>query len=152
MSELKVYKMVDKDYCDDSFCIVPSDVYLKSEADEEIAKLNRQVKFLQTTHSSCNDCNKCADGMGRVFDESLDELKNEKAYLLEHTTEVINSQERVIRHQKHKRCLAMSKLCRSEWAAAIFIPDKGMDEKYAGRYMRWEKRWLKLAKQFKEEK
>lgn len=111
MSELKVYKMIDKDYCDDSFCIVPSDVYLKSEADEELAKLNRQVKFLQTTHSSCNECNKCADGMGRVFDESLYELKKEKAYLLEHTTEVINSQERVIRHQKYKRCLMMAKWC-----------------------------------------
>ena len=152
MSELKVYKMIDKDYCDDSFCIVPSDVYLKSEADEELAKLNRQVEFLQTTHSSCNDCNKCADGMGRVFDESLDELKKEKAYLLEHTTEVINSQERVIRRQKYKRCLAISKLCRSEWAAAIFIPEKCMGEKHAERYMRWEKRWIKLAKKFKESK
>ena len=36
MRELKVYKMVDKYYCDDSFCVVPSDVYLKSEADEVI--------------------------------------------------------------------------------------------------------------------
>ena len=36
MSELKAYKMIDKDYCDDSFCVVPSDVYLKSEADEVI--------------------------------------------------------------------------------------------------------------------
>lgn len=34
--ELKTYKMVDKYYCDDSFCIVPSDVYIKSEADEVI--------------------------------------------------------------------------------------------------------------------
>lgn len=87
--ELKVYKMVDKDYCDDSFCIEPSDVYIKSEADE------------------------------------------------------------VICHQKYKRCLAMSKLCRSEWAAAIFIPEKCMGEKHAKRYMRWEHRWLKLAEQFK---
>lgn len=36
--ELKTYKMVDKDYCDDSFCIVPSDVYIKSEADEVIRR------------------------------------------------------------------------------------------------------------------
>lgn len=43
MSELKVYKMVDKDYCDDSFCVVPSDVYFKSEADEMIAELKNQV-------------------------------------------------------------------------------------------------------------
>ena len=152
MNELKVYKMVDKDYCDDSFCIVPSDVYLKSEVDEELAKLNRQVEFLQTTHSSCNNCNKCADGMGRVFDESLDELKREKAYLMEHTTEVIKSQERVIHRQKYKRCLAIAKLCRSEWAAAIFIPEKCLGDKHAKRYMRWEKRWLNIASQFKEAK
>lgn len=37
MSELKVYKMVDENYCDDSFCVIPSDVYLKSEADKIIA-------------------------------------------------------------------------------------------------------------------
>lgn len=44
MSEqLKVYKMVDEYYCDDSFCIVPSDVYLKSEADKLIAELNMRI-------------------------------------------------------------------------------------------------------------
>ena len=152
MSELKVYKMIDKDYCDDSFCVVPSDVYLKSEADEELAKLNRQVEFLQTTHSSCNNCNKCADGMGKVFDETLDGLKKEKEYLLERTTEVINSQERVVHHQKYKRCLAIAKLCRSEWAAAIFIPEKCLGDNHAKRYMRWEKRWLNIAARFKEAK
>ena len=148
MSELKVYKMVGEDYCDDSFCVEPSEVYLKSEADEELRKLHRQIEFLQTTHSSCNDCNKCADGMGRVFDESLDELKKEKAYLLEHTTDVINSQERVIHHQKYKRCLAMARYCRSVWCSIIFI----RDETGAGRYMKWERRWLRIAEQFKEAK
>ena len=44
MRELKVYKMVDKYYCDDSFCVVPSDVYLKSEADELIAELEEKHK------------------------------------------------------------------------------------------------------------
>ena len=145
MNELKVYKMVDKDYCDDSFCIVHSDVYLKSEADEELAKLNRQVKFLQTTHSSCNDCNKCADGMGRVFDESLDELKKEKAYLLEHTTEVINSQERVIHRQKYKRCVAMS----AYWDAVRY---KCIDEKHRRQADKNNKRWLELSKRYKEAK
>lgn len=143
--ELKVYKMVDKDYCDDSFCVVPSDVYLKSEVDEEIAKLNRQVEFLKTTHSSCNDCNKCADGMGRVFDESLDELKKGKAYLLEYTTEVINSQERVIHRQKYKRCLAMS----AYWVAVRY---KCIDEKHRRQADKNNKRWLELSKRYKESK
>lgn len=71
---------------------------------------------------------------------------------MEHTTEVIKSQERVIHRQKYKRCLAIAKLCRSEWAAAIFIPEKGLGDKHAKRYMRWEKRWLNIASQFKEAK
>lgn len=148
MNELKVYKMIDEYYCDDSFCVEPSDVYLKSEADEELAKLNRQVEFLQTTHSSCNDCNKCADGMGRVFDESLDELKKEKAYLLEHTTEVINSQERVIRRQKYKRCLVMAKWCNERYILDDCLYDLGKTRFYE----RWENRWLNIAEQFKEAK
>ena len=45
--------------------------------------------------------------------------------------------DKVIRRNKYKRCLAISKLCRSEWAAAIFIPEKCMGEKHAVRYMRW---------------
>jgi hypothetical protein len=54
------------------------------------------------------------------------------------------------RHQKWKRCLAMAKLCRSVWAAAIFIPEKGGTDKQAAFYMKWEKRWLALADKFKE--
>lgn len=145
MSELKVYKMVDEKFCDDSFCVVPSDVYLKSEADEVIEALNRQIKFLQVTHSSkCYECNKCADGIGKVFDESLDELKKEKKYLLEHTTEVINSQERVIHHQKYKRCLAMAKWCDAE-ADVVFY-------KYIPWYQKWHQKWLELSDKFKEAK
>ena len=60
----------------------PCDVYLKGEADKviaekdkEIAELKRQVAFLKTTHDSCGHCNNCAEGMGKVFDENLDELK-----------------------------------------------------------------------------
>ena len=36
--------MVSENYCDDSFCVVPSDVYLKSEADELIAELEEKHK------------------------------------------------------------------------------------------------------------
>lgn len=147
MSEqLKSYKMVDESYSCGPFCPEPADVYLKSEADEELAKLNRQVKFLQTTHSSCNECNKCADGMGRVFDEYLDELKKDKIYLLEHTTEVINSQERVIHRQKYKRCLAMAKWCNER--CIIYDCAYELGKTRTRFYERWEKRWLELAKNF----
>ena len=39
MSELKAYKMVDEKYCTDCLCVIPSEVYLKKEADEAIAEL-----------------------------------------------------------------------------------------------------------------
>jgi len=42
----------------------------------------------------------------------------------------------------------MAKLCRSVWAAAIFIPEKGGTDKQAALYMKWEKRWLALADKF----
>ena len=42
--KLKVYKMIDEDYCDDSFCVMPSDVYLKSEADKCIESLRTDYK------------------------------------------------------------------------------------------------------------
>lgn len=121
--------------------------YFQSEVDEAIAKLNKQVEFLKTTHSSCNDCNKCADGMGRVFDESLDELKKEKAYLLEHTTEVINSQERVIHRQKYKRCLAMAFCCESLIRKAFLANPEYVEWLY-----KWREKWLKISEKIKEAK
>ena len=56
MSELKVYKMIDKDYCDDSFCIVPSDVYIKSEVDEVIChqKYKRCVAIARLCFTKSN--------------------------------------------------------------------------------------------------
>lgn len=141
MAELKTHLMLNRE-----MSWIPC--YLKSEADEELAKLNRQVKFLQTTHSSCNECNKCADGMGRVFDEDIDELKKDKAYLLEHTTEVINSQERLIRRQKYKRCLAMAEWCDAE---ADVVDAYGYYDDISW-YQKWQQKWLELAEQFKEAK
>lgn len=46
MSELKTYKMVDEKYCTDCVCVIPSEVYLKSEADKVIAELKESVKNL----------------------------------------------------------------------------------------------------------
>jgi hypothetical protein len=43
MSELKAYKMVDEKYCTDCLCVIPSEVYLKSEADAELRRLKRAL-------------------------------------------------------------------------------------------------------------
>lgn len=59
-----------------------------------------------------------------------------------------DSEEKELRHQKYKRCLAMSKLCNEKWLVHNFaeITTK------LGFYDKWEKRWLELAEKFKEAK
>ncbi len=56
--------------------------------------------------------------------------------------------DREIRHQKHKRCLAMSKWCNDRYILDDCLYELGKTRFYE----RWEKRWLKLAEQFKETK
>ena len=49
MSELKTYKMVDEKYCTDCVCVIPSEVYLKSEADKVIAELKQKLESVQAS-------------------------------------------------------------------------------------------------------
>ena len=44
MIELKTYKMVDEKYCTDCVCVIPSEVYLKSEVDAFITELKDEIK------------------------------------------------------------------------------------------------------------
>lgn len=72
--------------------------------------------------------------------------------------------DREIRHQKHKRCLAMACWCGDacdKWmmrkAKAIVLGKDGVEEYYRARrkllhYMRWQNRWMKFAEKFKEAK
>ena len=84
------------------------------------------------------------DQLKSDYEEAIDRLK---------TANLIKDEQLVsTRRQKYKRCLAIAKLCRSEWAAAIFIPEKCLGDNHAKRYMRWEKRWLNIAAQFKDAK
>ena len=115
MSELKAYKMIDEDYCDDAFCVVPSDVYLKSEADKLIAELNMRI----------------CDG-----DEDFEIANNQ-----------INRLMKIVRHQKYKRCLAMSLYCESLMRDAFLA-----NPEYIEWLDKWRERWLKIAEQFKEAK
>ena len=55
---------------------------------------------------------------------------------------------KIVRHQKYKRCLAMSEWCNSE----IGIADTDGDYKDMQWYQKWYERWLKIAEQFKEAK
>ena len=59
-----------------------------------------------------------------------------------------DSMERVIRHQKRKRCLAMAKWCDAE---GCWYENQEEDIK-AHWFFEWECKWLKIAEQFKEAK
>ena len=56
--------------------------------------------------------------------------------------------DKVIAHQKYKRCLAMAKWCRTSARC-----DEGLGAfKYRDWYWKWFERWLELAELFKEAK
>lgn len=52
MRELKTYKMVDEKYCADCVCVIPSEVYLKSEADKVIAEKDAEIVELKRNLNS----------------------------------------------------------------------------------------------------
>lgn len=56
--------------------------------------------------------------------------------------------DKVIAHNKYRRCLAMAKVCKLKRfdAADYRIPRRKWDF-----YDKWFKRWLKVAEQFKDE-
>lgn len=53
-----------------------------------------------------------------------------------------------LRQQKYKRCKALARYCHSVWCSILFIHEGSGAELY----MKWERRWLALAKHFKEAK
>jgi hypothetical protein len=144
-------------------------VYLKREADkvlsakdEELEKLKRQIDFLKVTHSSCEECNKCAEGMGKVFDKRLKELKAENERLKATPEEIVkelytkmliypHNMVRLedayklavaLRRSNRKRCLAMAMWC--------FDEGKGTPTVYEVRtfyWGRWGNIWLALAEE-----
>ena len=118
--------------------------YDKSEADKVIAELEESHK--------------------KEVEQLLMEiakLKKEKEYVIEQTAEVINGQEREIRHQKYKRCFAMAQEWRNYasfcWMQSSCHNHRGFGktaEKYTWKECHaWKcvKRLLAIAEKFKEE-
>lgn len=61
--------------------------------------------------------------------------------------------DREIRHQKHKRCLAMAKWCEARltyYIASCNRYDIGYVNKKSKHFYEWKYRWLELAEKFKE--
>lgn len=124
MSELKavhafdVYEAYTKTGDDDA-----AQVYIKSEAD-------KVIEYLDESHKK---------EVGQLLMEIV-ELKKEKEYVIEHTADVINGQERELSRQKYKRCLAMAQVLEH------VCPMTNRKAKWRDK---WRNRWLELAEKFK---
>ena len=61
--------------------------------------------------------------------------------------------DKVIAHQKYKRCIKMAKWCHDKWIMSLgWDPTDGHTADFYLHYEKWEKRWLELAEKFKEVK
>ena len=101
-------------------------VYDKSEVDKVIAEKDKEIQRLE---------NLCAS-----YRHDCDNLAIREANALKE----IGRDNRVIRHQKHKRCLAMANYL--GLVSALVHGETQLE------YMRRELKWLKLAEKFKEAK
>ncbi|SHL06113.1 hypothetical protein [Fibrobacter sp. UWH4] len=130
--------------------IESADLYLKSEADKVIAELEESHKkeveqlLIETKRLE----NLCAS-----YRHDCDNLAIREANALKE----IGRDNRVIRHQKYKRCLAMVRRCENEEKyleaiAPLFDPDKECWEYNSDYWYKWRDRWLELAEKFKEAK
>ena len=118
-------------------------VYLKSEADKVIAEKDKDIQRLENLCESYRiDCDNLAIREANACKE-------------------IERDNKQIRHQKYKRCLAMEKLCRMHdeftqlESERLGLPQRTLFLEYRRKAMwwnKWRKRWLELAEKFKEAK
>lgn len=143
MSELNAFDVGLGQYCEDgSPCVVAFDadrnprllnekVYLKSEADKVIAEKDKVIAELKEKHKT-------------EVKELLCLIRDKD----NNFNRAFDSEQKEIRRQKYKRCLAMARWCRTSARC-----DEGLGAfKYRDWYWKWFKRWLELADKFKEGK
>jgi hypothetical protein len=118
----------------------------KSEADKVIAELKAQKAQAE------DDCAYWKMNEGNA------------ANAMHETEEYAMQLYKEAQHHKYKRCLTMARWCceaYDKWmmrkVKAIGIGKDGVEEYHQARrklfhYMRWQKRWMELAEQFKEAK
>jgi hypothetical protein len=151
MSELKTYKMVDEKYCTDCVCVIPSEVYLKSEADKVIAELEENhKKEVGQLLMEIAELKKEIEVQKRLRNMALASVPNALKVM------------KIIQHHKYKRCLAKSQEWRN-YAAFCGMQSychnhRGFGktaEKYSWKeYHAWKcvHRYKELAEKFKETK
>lgn len=108
--------------------------YEKEEMDNYLFELGEVIVKLNTD---------CEEANTRL---SIAKLINE------HERALINEQRsEILRHQKYKRCLAMAERCKDKIENVVQYNEHD-DWLIINEYWeRWHERWLKIAKQFKEE-
>ena len=137
MSELKPYKMVDEEYCTDCVCVIPSEVYLKSEADKVIAEKDVEIAELKAQKAQAED--DCA-----YWKMSEGNAANAMHETEEYAMQLYNE----LRHQKYKRCLAMWLYLRE----CYWRCKHHNEQTRANWYNKWMDVFQKLAEKFKEGK
>lgn len=130
MSELKVHKIGDLCFDFKMGKDVGIDFYLKSEADKVIAEKDKEIQRLENLCESYRiDCDNLAIREANACKE-------------------IERDNKQIRHQKYKRCLAMAYV---EWLKQMSLcnyPDSILYRMAARR----ERKWKKIAEKFKPNK
>ena len=142
MSKLKAHKAynrwIDEEMPTPNDDLICNEVYLKSEADKVIAELEESHKkeveqlLIETKRLE----NLCAS-----YRHDCDNFAIREANALKE----IGRDNRVIRHQKYRRCLSMA----SYWVAVGY---QCVDNKHIQMAEKRHYKWLKLADKFKEEK
>lgn len=131
---------------------------------EEIKRgLRAEIKKRENEQYATFQCNvrqMCKDVLAKLEEQEsvLAEKDKEIAELEERITdgdkdfEMATSQNerliKIVRHQKHKRCLAMSEWCDSE----ADVADADGDYEDMRWYQKWHQKWLELSEKFKEAK
>ena len=122
------------------------DIYHKADADLVIAERDKVIEEQENLIATLKkERNWLAKDIAQAYND------------LEKRAQLNIKQEESIRHHKYKRCLAMAKWCgleqeRIELIENQDITDDDFDKLVKGFYKKWRKRWLELAKKFKEAK
>lgn len=119
------------------------DVYCKTDADLVIAERDKVIEEQENLIATLK---KERDWLAKDRAQAYDDL--------EKRAQLNIKQEKSIRHQKHKRCLAMARWCEANLEKLDYKPAKDYTDKDVWRiatsyYTIWHKRWLQLAEQVK---
>ena len=142
MSELKEHIFSDIDevfprgYCGPLPPQEARHYYLKSEADKVIADLEESHKM----------------EVEQLLMEIVGLKEGAKNLILDNYLK-----DKEIRHHKHKRCLAMARMCEEAYNRECGLnledfTDKEFYKQQIEFWPRWESKWLKIAEKFKEAK